>query len=44
MPHTLACAGLAQGVPTGHTVLLCMVLAPLGLLSHVATKVSSMNA
>jgi hypothetical protein len=26
------------GVPTWHSILLCMTLAPLGLASHVLTK------
>ncbi|KAK9842571.1 hypothetical protein WJX81_006808 [Elliptochloris bilobata] len=29
--------GLAQGVPVRHTVLLCAVCGPVGLLSHLAT-------
>lgn len=33
-------AGLELGVPTWHTVLLCITLAPLALLSHAATKVT----
>jgi predicted exporter len=31
-------AGQLQGVATWHSVLLCMTLAPLGLLSHSVTK------
>lgn len=31
-------AGELEGVPTWHSILLCMSLAPLGLLSHYATK------
>lgn len=27
-----------MGVPTWHSALLCLVLAPLGLLSHALTK------
>ncbi|PRW60847.1 ABA DEFICIENT chloroplastic-like isoform X3 [Chlorella sorokiniana] len=30
--------GQLQGVPTWHSILLCMTLAPLGLLSHALTK------
>ena len=33
----LAHAGLARGVPVRHTVLLCALLGPVGLLSHFAT-------
>jgi hypothetical protein len=34
-------AGLDQGVATWHSVILCMVLAPLGILSHALSKVSA---
>ncbi|EFN59898.1 hypothetical protein CHLNCDRAFT_132919 [Chlorella variabilis] len=30
--------GLVEEVPTWHSILLCMTLAPLGLLSHTLTK------
>ncbi|GLI69528.1 hypothetical protein VaNZ11_014170, partial [Volvox africanus] len=33
--------GLRQGIPTAHSVLLCSVFGPLGLLSHFATKALS---
>lgn len=38
-PALPLCAGLELGVPTWHSILLCMTLSPLGLLSHFITKV-----
>lgn len=40
LPLHPAClpAGQLQGVPTWHSILLCMTVAPLGLLSHALTK------
>ena len=34
-------SGLARGVPVRHTVLLCAVLGPVGLLSHLVTCCSA---
>ena len=34
----LPLTGELSGVPTWHSILLCMTLAPLGLLSHAVTK------
>ena len=34
-------AGTKSGVPTRHTTLLCMLLGPLGLLSHYSTLASA---
>lgn len=34
-------SGLARGVPVRHSVLLCAVLGPVGLLSHLATCCSA---
>ena len=36
--HPSIFVGLVEGVPTFHSILLCMTLAPLGLLSHAATR------
>jgi hypothetical protein len=30
--------GLKQGVPTGHSIALCCMFGPLGVLSHLATR------
>ena len=35
----LSFAGLDSSISTRHSVLLCMTLAPLGLLAHAVTKV-----
>lgn len=32
------CAGDVEGVPTSHSILMCMAVAPLGLLSHAVTR------
>ena len=31
-------SGLAERVPTGHSVVLCFIFGPLGVLSHMLTR------
>ena len=34
-------AGLEEGIPTWHSILLCLTISPLGLLLHFLTLVST---
>jgi hypothetical protein len=36
--------GLEQGIPTWHSILLCVTLSPLGLLTHFITQVIKLHA
>jgi hypothetical protein len=36
--------GLRQLVPTAHSVLLCFMVGPLGLLSHLATRMAVLKS
>jgi len=38
LPRLSIDAGELQRVPTWHSILLCMMLAPLGVLSHAVTR------
>jgi len=33
--------GLREGVLTAHSILLCFMVGPLGMLSHIITKVAA---